>query len=783
MKSKAAILPVLGSILLVSAVAMAPALLRGRIPARTDLLTEFAPWATYPYRGHPLTSGGDSFLVYLPDRKVAVNQWKSGQVPLWNPTISGGVPILGQQTANPLDPLLALHLVLPTGPAMGLEYAILLAVAGLGTVLWLRGLGVRDPPALALGGIAFALNPYFIFWLELRVFLAGLATIPLALWALDRLARGDGSGKHAGVLALAVGYAALGGTLQTLALVLVVLALRGAWLLAGSRAEGSRPRPWLLAAGLAAGLAIGFLPIAATLELLAHSTRGTTGGYYADCNFLPWRATALWFSPDVFGWPAMRTNEVLPVFNRTVDAGSGWGSMGILPLGLALFALWRRAGPRRERVFWGGLAALTLALLLAATTPAYGLLRRFWPGVDDIDLLRGLFLVNLAGAALAAFGAAELAAVWRTERRARWLWPLAAYAGFGAAALAAGRWGMPSPHTWLHDLAPLLVVAGAVAALGLLPSGRVPAGWRVWALVAVTALELGRVHFQWNRFSHPASDYPMRPAVREMQTLLGAPTYYRFLVPGTLRAFPPNTASVYGLADVRGYSNLPVARYRTLLECAEGTRMRNKAYVNRVSSPVYRLLGAAYVALFFPGGLDSTVYEPYPITAPERGFWKRQDPLPRAFLVHNVIPVPGETEMRSVLASPRFDPLRFAFLEQAAGPPPPCRPPDRPERIAVTEYRPTRVTVRAGAAAPGLLVLSDVYYPGWRASVDGRPARILPIDWALRGVAVTAGTHDVTFTYRPGWLLPGTGFAGLGVLVALGLLFGRRPLHRDGKPI
>jgi len=781
MKFNPALVPVIGSVLLVSVLAMAPALFRGRIPADTRLLSEFAPWATYPYHGHPLTAGGDSFLVYLPDRKVAVADWKAGRIPLWNPNVSGGVPILGQQTANPLDPLILLSLVLPTGFALGLEFAILLAAAGLGTLLWLRALGVRDPPALALAGVALVLNPYFVTWLELRVFLAGLATLPLALWALERLGSpAGGRGRHAGVLALAVGYGALAGTLQTLALVLVVLGLRAGWLLLRPQPEaGSRPRGWLMAAGLAAGLAIGALPIAATVELLVHSTRGAGAGYYADANFLPWRTPALWFAPDVFGWPSLKTQELLPGFNRTIAGGSGWGALGILPLGLALLALWRRAGPRSERIFWGGLAGLPLLVLLALGTPAYGVLSRLWPGIDDIDLLRGLFLVNLGGTVLAAFGAAELAALWRQPARRPWLGALAAYLAFGVAALTLGRLGVPAPHPWLRDLVPLLAVVAAVAGIGLLPSGRrMPAGWKAWVLVAVTAVELGRIHFLWNPFSHPDSDYPSRPAVPEMQALLGPPTYYRFLVPGTLRAFPPNTASVYGLADVRGYSNLPIARYRTLLECAEGTSMRNKVTVDRVNSPIYRLLGAAYVALFFPGGLDSTVYRPFPITAPERGFWKRRDPLPRAFLVHTVIPARDEAQIRSALGSPGFDPLRVAFLEASAGPPPPCRGPDRPERIAVTDYRPTRVTVLADAAAPGLLILSDVYYPGWSATVDGEPAPVLPADWGLRGVGVASGIHEVTFTYRPRWLLPGAVLMGLGLLAGLALLGIRRPLHR-----
>ena len=83
---------------------------------------------------------------------------------------------------------------------------------------------------------------------------------------------------------------------------------------------------------------------------------------------------------------------------------------------------------------------------------------------------------------------------------------------------------------------------------------------------------------------------------------------------------------------------------------------------------------------------------------------------------------------------------------------------------------PTHTRIRCRASAPAMLVLADPYYPGWRATVNGKETRILPAYWGLRGVAVNEGDSEVTFEYRPAWLAPGLAATGAALLLALAAL-------------
>jgi hypothetical protein len=155
--------------------------------------------------------------------------------------------------------------------------------------------------------------------------------------------------------------------------------------------------------------------------------------------------------------------------------------------------------------------------------------------------------------------------------------------------------------------------------------------------------------------------------------------------------------------------------------------------------------------------------------------YENLDALGRAFLVHQAVVADGDGAVLTLMQDASFDPAAQVVLEQGD----PMRSlPTRPSAARVTHYAPDRVEVKVETGSPGYLVLTDAWYPGWEATVDGEPAAVQRADLLFRAVAVGAGTHRVVFTFRPASLRVGVGIslAGLAALIvaALALYKARR---------
>jgi len=361
------------------------------------------------------------------------------------------------------------------------------------------------------------------------------------------------------------------------------------------------------------------------------------------------------------------------------------GYVGVLPLIFAFFAFTRKS---RQSWFFGGLGVL--ALLMALGT---GINRLFYLGIPGFSHsgspARALFLFMFSAAVLGGIGLERLL---NTNKKAiqthRRLLGLVMVGGLAAILLAFGMWYNPTSR----------------------PSEVYPPTALTDSLKTNDFSRIMPLNDQWSLWTTPNA------------------------------VLPPNSAWVYGLYDVQGYDPFYPVRYKALLDAAGGRdscpqENGNMVFARNPESPVYDLLGVRWI-------VDHDKIRRNP------------DALPRAFIVHAIeycedqeilrrITL-GESDLRSVAL---VDVSKLGKLD--AWQRPSTMKPAVRDLVSISGYTNNSVALRIAAAKPGVLVLTDQYYPGWTAKLDGKPVHIERVDYAFRGVVVLPGEHTVTFTYSP----------------------------------
>src|SRR5262249_36865997 len=131
----------------------------------------------------------------------------------------------------------------------------------------------------------------------------------------------------------------------------------------------------------------------------------------------------------------------------------------------------------------------------------------------------------------------------------------------------------------------------------------------------------------------------------------------------------------------------------------------------------------------------------------------------------------------------RVDLTREVVLDRRPDPDPAKSGPGAPLLIArLAEDMPERVVAELTTSLPGVLVLTDLHYPGWTAEEDGKRLPILRADGFFRAVALTTGQHRVTFRYRPVSFYAGAGVSALAILVVLALWLRGEPVRLGRRP-
>lgn len=673
----------------------------------------------------PLATGrvftrDDFAALHLPFRYLYQEALHTGQWLLWTPAYHSGFFLFGAGEAGMAHPLhVALYRVLPLGPAFNLEIILNYVALFAGTALLWRRLGLSGPAAL-VGGWVLAFGGFTIFNAMHVNHIGTLAHLPWILLATDILVWSSSARGRAVAfagLAAAVGLQLLAGNPQYVWLtgvavlaLLVWAVLRGAPLPAIGRTL----------AAFACGGMLGAIQLAPTLEFLRDSTRAAWTGEAAMAYSLsPWNLLQLWtpfaFEFRVVAPPAeeFQVHEFV-VYNGTLASAAVFLAIG------ACRTLPHQPLLRALLIF----GAINMVLALGHHGLVYPFLADL-PGVGSLRApARHLVLVHLAMSGLAAILVDHLrgrrhhpACPWHS------LWPLWLLLGLSltttvaAAQLAGSDWAVARQLRFsplVRSLPWTVMVAAVIGVVMLAARGR---QWALPALFLMAAVDLGLWGYSYQ--------YRWGP-IRTIEALKADATAPPDGVPGDVIPTFVGGRDAYAILEgfrlTMGYTGL---------------------YARQVLDPrsavTERLAGLTWTG-------DG-----------ER--WQRvDDALPRVRLIASSVVT---TDPRSLVG--QIDPRVVALVAE------PIDLEGPPGRAELLSEVPGQFRVRTDTGGRQLLVLTERFHRGWRATIDGEPGHTVAVYGDFLAVLVPAGRHLVELTFLPDSVRLGRWISAVGLVLVLAI--------------
>ena len=718
---------------------------------------------------------------------------------LWTQGMYSGYPIAADPQSLTWYPILHLFRLL------GLDWNLFLiaayVIASATCYLLVRRI-TGSAVAGAFSGFVYGFNGLMLGYIGNFNQIHAASWMPLALYGLQ-LTREGLTRRGTAVASMAFALMWLAGHPQ----IVVYAAYLFAALLIGWLLLDRLPGAILLARGLwsAGAMGLGFalaaIVILPMLELGEFSRRAeSTWDLYIAKAIPPWELLGL-VLPFSFGGFRIDSDTRVPYLGE----GGDTAYVGLLALALALAAPFVLSRHRREARLWMGIAVVEVLLCVGPATPI-GALFFYAPGYASFrGAVRHLFVVSLCIAVASGLALAELTR--RREDRRVIAAAVSATCVLAAMAFAAFAWHSPVVRTLYQDHAgyatwalvwPLvLAVSLAVLALagGVLPDGRRTTVAVGALLTASLVLDLGILHYRLPGYKLRYADiiraeavlHPKMVALREELHRTGERVLAR---DGSQNQFLlPNLTRPWNVPAVSGSGSLGIERYVDVFGLGGPGDVSPAAL--SMGHRGLDLFATRYVLIRLDSPLQQELREqPERWSAIETLRYYEHDPDTHYTLFRNArarphawcVPALARLTAAEALGAIRvgrlpgdageFDPARVALVDSGEladwqGDP----AAHGSEVLADADRR--QYAVRA--EAPCMLVLSEVYYPWWRATIDGAEAQVARVNYTMVGIPVPSGTHVIRARITPVSVWAGAAISGVSVLLWAALVMSGLP--------
>jgi hypothetical protein len=716
---------------------------------------------------------------------------RSGDWPFWNPYHYGGHPSVADPQSLVFSPVFVAWGLLDPAPTMRAFDLVVLAhlLAG-GIAIAAMGWRAQWPiPSSVLAAALFMFGGAASGRLQHSGIILGYGLFPVALLLLELALERRSHVMAVGFAIIAAGVA-LGRSQVALLLCALLLAAAAANLLASGRAvDYLRGRLGVLATMAATAGVLLIVPMLLTLQFAQLSNRPAESlddalrGSLYPANLATLAVANIFGTHQSYWGPGAAT---LPEVALTDDS-ENYLFVGAVPILLMLwFGLAAGGAWRSGRRLMTATLAIACLFMLGRYTPFYGLAFRYVPGIDlfrrptDASFVFGIALAFLVGQFLSDY-------VRKGLPRLRPIQTTAAVSALLVVVTGAIVFSARTGHA--SDAAREFLLAGAVMLVAtLILFGARRSQNRVMAAALVTLLCIAELLW-WNAASRLNAQSRSEYAVLEAPT--GAEADAIALLETAIAADHrrgdrprvevlglggpwQNLAMVRGWEATNGYNPLRIGWYDRLVSPGEEnwdvSHRRFPPSFENYNCTLARALGLTYLVLGQP--LDRIPGLPTPpaadllLAGPPIWIYRMAGAMPRARVVSRFdVIAAGATQTDTQLPGEPSAGQKFVDVQEATRQSTVRSSQEGPGLVQIKSWSPGRVDLVTTSIADGLLVLSDVYYPGWIADVDGKPAPILRADILFRAVEIPAGSHRITFRFVP--------FSISNVLAALNAEIGR----------
>ncbi len=717
----------------------------GKVPVPADsLLGLYHPFRDVSFDGYnpgkvpvknPLIT--DPVLQTYPWRKLIIKNLKEWTMPLWNPYSFSGQPLLANAQAAPFQITNLLFLIMPFTQAWIIQIISVPVLTALFVFFLARSLN-RSLISSSFVALVLPFSGFFIAWLTWGTVITTAMWLPLILLSINKLYRKI-SPLWILVLILSLSQTLLAGHLQTAIYLLICTVF---YSLFQSFSQRNFRLLFLILASLALAFLIAAPQLLPSLEFLRYSARSVDQGYYPGRLdwFIPAKHLIQLIAPDFFGNPTKYNYWGVWNYAEFVSF------IGVIPLALAILAAIKKF---KEASFFLALAVFSLILAIANPLSKIPYLLNF-PVISSMQPSRIIVLLVFSLVILSGYGLDY----YLKEKSPRKFLKIILLPFFVLIALALFTLFYQSSFPQVDQLDPAKValrnlvipiaISVVIVVLTILKTARLNPKIFLVLIFAITIFDLFRFGYRFIPFVKNSWIFPQTGTI---QYLTNQPKPFRIITTDR-RIMHPNISSVYDIESIDGYDPLYLKSYAQLISALQANDPRAKlASFNRIvtpqkiDSPLINLLNVQYVLSF------DEIKNPNFAKVYQEGttkVYQNLQVLPRAFFVNEVIKVGTQEEELVKMLDVNFDLSKkatskeYSFKAQTA-----------PGKVEFIKYEDQFFSLATENSQGAPLVIANVFYPGWKAKLDGQTIAIEEVNYLFQSVLVPAGQHQLEFKFAP----------------------------------